>query len=528
MSETTLTAWRVRATELGVPSVNLDDQPLDHDLLADIPIELMVRHGFVPLRRDDDGTLVVAMADPADVASVDTLEGLLDTSIQVTAAAPDAVERAHRRAGAGERILESVQTAFGATVVSGELEDEGLTLASLATDSGHPIVRLVDTTLMNALERRASDVHVETREDAVWIKYRVDGVLYAAMEPIELRHHDAIISRIKVMSDLDIAEKRVPQDGRFKLNLGGRKVDFRVSIMPSIHGEDAVIRILDKEYLAEEFTDLRLDGLGFSDDHMLQLRKYMREPYGMFLVTGPTGSGKTTTLYAALSEIRSEESKIITIEDPVEYQLPGITQIPVNEKKGLTFARGLRSILRHDPDTIMVGEIRDPETANIAVQSALTGHLVFTTVHANNVVDVIGRLLNMQVEEYQFVAALNCVLAQRLVRVICERCRQPAEVDAQLLEDSNLTMADLDGATLYEGAGCDECRGTGFHGRTVIAELLDLSDEVREMILDRRPSSEIKRQAAAEGMAFLRDSALDRVRAGVTTLQEINKVTFVG
>ena len=528
MSETSLIAWRVRASELGVPSVNLDDLTLDHDLLADIPIELMVRHGFVPLRRDDDGTLVVAMADPADVASVDTLEGLLDTSIQVTAAAPDAVERAHRRAGAGERILESVQTAFRPSVVTGDIQDEGLTLASLAADSGHPIVRLVDTTLMNALERRASDVHVETREDAVWIKYRVDGVLYPAMDPIELRHHDAIISRIKVMSDLDIAEKRVPQDGRFKLNLSGRKVDFRVSIMPSIHGEDAVIRILDKEYLAEEFADLRLDGLGFSDDHMLQLRKYMREPYGMFLVTGPTGSGKTTTLYAALSEIRTEEQKIITIEDPVEYQLPGITQIPVNDKKGLTFARGLRSILRHDPDTIMVGEIRDPETANIAVQSALTGHLVFTTVHANNVVDVIGRLINMQVEAYQFVSALNCVLAQRLVRVICQRCKQPAEVDSQLLEDSNLTMADLDGATLYEGAGCDECRGTGFHGRTVIAELLDLSDEVREMILDRRPSSEIKRQAAAEGMAFLRDSALDRVRAGVTTLQEINKVTFVG
>ena len=528
MSETSLIAWRVRASELGVPSVNLDDLTLDHDLLADIPIELMVRHGFVPLRRDDDGTLVVAMADPADVASVDTLEGLLDTSIQVTAAAPDAVERAHRRAGAGERILESVQTAFRPSVVTGDIQDEGLTLASLAADSGHPIVRLVDTTLMNALERRASDVHVETREDAVWIKYRVDGVLYPAMDPIELRHHDAIISRIKVMSDLDIAEKRVPQDGRFKLNLSGRKVDFRVSIMPSIHGEDAVIRILDKQYLAEEFADLRLDGLGFSDDHMLQLRKYMREPYGMFLVTGPTGSGKTTTLYAALSEIRTEEQKIITIEDPVEYQLPGITQIPVNDKKGLTFARGLRSILRHDPDTIMVGEIRDPETANIAVQSALTGHLVFTTVHANNVVDVIGRLINMQVEAYQFVSALNCVLAQRLVRVICQRCKQPAEVDSQLLEDSNLTMADLDGATLYEGAGCDECRGTGFHGRTVIAELLDLSDEVREMILDRRPSSEIKRQAAAEGMAFLRDSALDRVRAGVTTLQEINKVTFVG
>ena len=522
-----LTTWQVRAGELGVSAVDLDELTLDRTLLADIPIELMVRHGFVPLRRDDAGTLIVAMADPANVASVDALEGLLDSAVRVAAAAPDAVERAHRRAGAGERILESVQTAFEPTTSTGDNEDEGLTLASLATDSGHPIVRLVDTTLMNALERRASDIHIETREDAVWIKYRVDGVLYPAMDPIELRHHDAVISRVKVMSDLDIAEKRVPQDGRFKLNLGGRKVDFRVSIMPSIHGEDAVIRILDKEYLAEEFSDLRLDGLGFSDDHMLQLRKYMREPYGMFLVTGPTGSGKTTTLYAGLSEIRSEEAKIITIEDPVEYQLPGITQIPVNEKKGLTFARGLRSILRHDPDTIMVGEIRDPETANIAVQSALTGHLVFTTVHANNVVDVIGRLLNMEVEEYQFVSALNCVLAQRLVRVICKRCKRAADPDLDLLKDSGLAIAGLGGATLYEGAGCDDCRGTGYHGRTVIAEVLDLSDEVREMILARRPTSEIKRQAASQGMKFLRDSALDKVRAGETTLQEINKVTFV-
>ncbi len=527
MSAEALSAPQRRAAELGVPFVDLDELELDRVLLAEVPIELMVRHTFVPLERSADGALVVAMADPADVAAIDAVEGLLDTAVQTRGAAPDAVERALRRAGAGERILASVQDAFGPTQQLGDEDDEGLTLASLASDSGHPIVRLVDTTLLNALERRASDIHVESRDDAVWIKYRVDGVLYPAMEPVELRHHDAIISRVKVMSDLDIAEKRVPQDGRFKLNLQGRKVDFRVSIMPSIHGEDAVIRILDKEYLAEEFSELRLDGLGFSSKDMTKLRKYMREPYGMFLVTGPTGSGKTTTLYATLSEIRTEEQKIVTIEDPVEYQLPGITQIPVNEKKGLTFARGLRSILRHDPDIIMVGEIRDPETANIAVQSALTGHLVFTTVHANNVVDVIGRLLNMEVEEYQFVSALNCVLAQRLVRTICQRCVRPVEPSAELLRDSGLTSADLEGATIYEGAGCDECRGTGFLGRTVIAELLDLSDAVREMILDRRPSSEIKRQAASEGMQFLRDSALEKVRAGVTTLQEINKVTFV-
>ncbi len=522
---------RRRALELGVPFVDLDDVILDSALLDQVPIELMVRHTFIPLSRRDDesATLVVALADPADMGAVDALEGLLDAPIQVNAAAPNAVERALRRAGAGERILASVTQRFepDARTQADAEDDEGLTLASLATDASHPIIRLVDSALLNALQRRASDIHIETRDHSVWIKYRVDGVLYQALDPIELRHHDAIISRIKVMSDLDIAEKRVPQDGRFKLNLQGRRVDFRVSIMPSIHGEDAVIRILDKGYLSEEFTELRLDSLGFTESQLRNARKYSREPYGMFLVTGPTGSGKTTTLYACLSEIRSEEEKIITIEDPVEYQLPGITQIPVNEKKGLTFARGLRSVLRHDPDIIMVGEIRDPETANIAVQSALTGHLVFTTVHANNVVDVIGRLLNMQVEAYQFVSALNCVLAQRLVRRICPRCRVEVKPTPELLEESGLGPEDLEGVVLFEGTGCGDCRGTGFHGRTVIAELLDLSDAVREMILESRPASEIKRQAALEGMTFLRDSALDKVRAGVTTLREINKVTFV-
>ncbi len=521
-----LSAHERRADELGIPYVDLDEVQLDRALLAHVPIELMVRHAFIPLCREGDA-LAVAMSDPADVSALDALEGLLDTAVAVRAAAPDAVQRALRRAGAGERILAAVQETFESGGAPDAEEEDGLTLAGLATDGGHPIVRLVDTTILNALERRASDIHVETRDDAVWIKYRVDGVLYPAMEPIELRHHDAILSRVKVMSDLDIAEKRIPQDGRFKLNLQSRKVDFRVSIMPSIHGEDAVIRILDKEYLSEEFSELRLDTLGFTDTDMIKIRKYSREPYGMFLVTGPTGSGKTTTLYAALSEIRSEEQKLITIEDPVEYQLPGITQIPVNEKKGLTFARGLRSVLRHDPDIIMVGEIRDPETANIAVQSALTGHLVFTTVHANNVVDVIGRLMNMEVEEYQFVSALNCVLAQRLVRLICNQCKRTVQPSARLLQDSGLSQRDLEDGQLCEGAGCAECRGTGYYGRTVIAELLDLSDTVREMILGRRPTSEIRRQAASEGIKFLRDSALEKVKAGLTTLQEINKVTFV-
>jgi type IV pilus assembly protein PilB len=361
----------------------------------------------------------------------------------------------------------------------------------------------------------------------VVIKYRIDGVLQPAMKPISKEHHSTIISRIKVMAELDIAEKRVPQDGRFKLRLKGRTIDFRVSIMPSVHGEDGVIRILDKESMTTEFKNLRLDVLGFDDETMKKLRKFIREPYGMVLVTGPTGSGKTTTLYACLSEIQTSEDKIVTIEDPVEYQLKGITQIPVNEKKGLTFARGLRSILRHDPDKIMVGEIRDEETAQIAIQSALTGHLVFTTVHANNVVDVLGRFLNMKVDLYNFVSALNCVLAQRLVRKICAHCKRSARASRQLLEESGLDAAVYSDFTFYEGEGCIECNGTGFHGRLAISELLDLSDHLRELILARRPGSEIKRAAKEEGMVFLRESALEKAFQGITTLREINKVTFV-
>ena len=311
-----------------------------------------------------------------------------------------------------------------------------------------PIIRLVDTTIFTALQRRASDIHIETRDDSVCIKFRIDGVLTQAMPPIGKEHHSTIISRIKVMSELDISERRVPQDGRFRVKYGNpeRPIDFRVSIMPSIHGEDAVLRVLDKESMSEKFHKLVLDVVGFDADDLRKFRRYIAEPYGMVLVTGPTGSGKTTTLYAAVSEIKTEEDKIITIEDPVEYQIRGITQIPVNEKKGLTFARGLRSILRHDPDKIMVGEIRDTETAQIAIQSALTGHLVFTTVHANNVVDVIGRFLNMGVEPYNFVSALNCILAQRLVRLICESCRTVVHYPSEVLEASG-----LDPGTVVEG-----------------------------------------------------------------------------
>jgi type IV pilus assembly protein PilB len=458
---------------------------------------------------------------------IDELSVLLGTPLKVTVGAPSAIQSMLEKSESSQRVLEEATESFTLQILrEDDNGDENLTVERLTSDIS-PIIRLVDSTIFTAIQRRASDVHIETQDDAVHVKYRIDGVLQPAMRPIDKRFHGPIISRIKVMAELDIAEKRVPQDGRFKLRIRGKTIDFRVSIMPSVHGEDAVIRILDKESISEQFTELRLDILGFPEDELRRFRKYIREPYGMVLVTGPTGSGKTTTLYAALSEIKSVEDKIITIEDPVEYQLRGITQIPINEKKGLTFARGLRSILRHDPDKIMVGEIRDAETAQIAINSALTGHLVFTTVHANNVIDVLGRFLNIGVEPYQFVSALNCVLAQRLVRLICSHCRRRQKVTPEMLVESGLDPGLISTHAFYEGAGCIECGGTGYKGRSAICELLDLSDRIREMILGRRPNSEIKRVAREEGMRFLRESAVHEVLTGRTTLREINKVTFV-
>jgi type II secretory ATPase GspE/PulE/Tfp pilus assembly ATPase PilB-like protein len=506
--------------------VDLGRFSIDHDLFRTIPADLMLRYGFVPYRREG-ASLVIVVSDPTDLPMIDELALLLATPIKVTVGTPSAIQSILKKSESSTRVLEEATESFQLQILrEDDTGEDQLTVDRLTADSS-PVIRLVDTTIYTAIQRRASDIHIETGDDAVHVKYRVDGVLQSAMRPIDRRFHSTIISRVKVMAELDIAEKRVPQDGRFKLKLRGKTIDFRVSIMPSVHGEDAVIRILDKESISEQFHELRLDILGFPADELKRFRKYIAEPYGMVLVTGPTGSGKTTTLYAALSEIKTIEDKIVTIEDPVEYQLRGITQIPINEKKGLTFARGLRSILRHDPDKIMVGEIRDPETAQIAIQSALTGHLVFTTVHANNVLDVLGRFLNMGVEAYQFVSALNCVLAQRLVRNICAHCKRPAVVTRAMLEESAMDPALEHSGRFFEGTGCIECGGTGFKGRQAICELLDLSDNIREMILARRPSSEIKKAAREEGMRFLRESAVERVLNGVTTLREINKVTFV-
>jgi type IV pilus assembly protein PilB len=508
--------------------IHLRDHKIDPELFRSIPVDWMFRYNFVPLQMHN-GALEIAMADPSQLMMIDEVSLLLDRRLMVRVTTLTEISDYLKKTQQSQRVLEEATEGFTLDIVRDEENgDETLSIDRLTRDSEtSPVIRLVNTIIFTALERRASDIHVETHDNEVIVKYRIDGVLHRAMNPVSRDFHSAILSRIKVMSELDIAERRVPQDGRFRVKYKNRDIDFRVSIMPSIHGEDAVLRILDKESMSEKFHTLTLDVVGFSENEIKKFRRYIWEPYGMVLVTGPTGSGKTTTLYAALNEIRNDEDKIITIEDPVEYQLRGITQIPVNEKKGLTFARGLRSILRHDPDKIMVGEIRDNETAQIAIQSALTGHLVFTTVHANNVVDVLGRFLNMGVEPYNFVSSLNCILAQRLVRVLCTNCRTEVHYPPHILEESGLDPSSNAETPFYESLGCIECDGTGFRGRTAITELLDMSDRIRELILSKRPTSEIRRAAKEEGLVSVREHAVIKAKAGVTTLKEINKVTFI-
>lgn len=516
------------AKRYNVPYIDLSSRFIDRELVQSFPADFLHRSNFVPFERNEDA-VKIAIADPSDIATIDAIESHLGLEVEVYATSKRSIQEALRKSETAQQVLKDATEGFIMQVVekeSGE-EEEVISVETLADKDGS-IIKLVNSVIFTAVQKRASDIHIESKEDGVIVKYRIDGVLSGAMEPIDKKFQSSIISRIKVMSDLDIAERRVPQDGRFRLKIKDKTIDFRISIMPSIYGEDAVIRILDKEMITEAISELRLDLLGFSDDVLDNFNRYITQPYGMVLVTGPTGSGKTTTLYAALTEILSPEDKIVTIEDPVEYQIEGITQIPVNEKKGLTFARGLRSILRHDPDKIMVGEIRDPETAQIAIQSALTGHLVFTTVHANNVFDVIGRFLHMQVDPYSFISALNCILAQRLVRVLCQKCKAPVTYTSKQLLESGLNPQKYRGQQFYEARGCPECLETGYKGRTAIAELLELSDEIREMILDKKPLSEVKKRAKSEGMVFLREVGMEeKVLKGVTSLKELNKVTFV-
>lgn len=516
------------AEQRGLRYADLADFRVTPKFFETIPVELMQRYQFVPMQ-DTGDTLIVALTDPNNLPAIDELEMILNRQLEICVSTLSAIQSVLTLSGSSEQVMHAVSEDFKIHLVkeqeNGERE-EVLSLESIDKDES-PIIKLIHTTIFDAIQRRASDIHIESTDKNVLIKYRIDGVLYPATDPIDIKFHNAMVSRIKVMSDLDIAERRVPQDGRFKIRTGGKTIDFRVSILPSAFGEDVVIRILDKESITAGVNTLRLESLGFDEEDLRRFRKSIREPYGMVLVTGPTGSGKTTTLYAAMTEINTGEDKFITIEDPVEYQLQGVTQIPVNEKKGLTFSRGLRSILRHDPDKIMVGEIRDAETGQIAVQSALTGHLVFTTVHANNAFDVLGRFLNMGIEPYNFVSSLNCILAQRLVRMLCPRCKKPVTLSRQEMEESALDFDTHKDLQFYEAVGCKDCNNTGFRGRKAITEFLDLSDHVREMIIEKRPSSEIRKAAIAEGMTTLRQSAIAKIQSGSTTLKEINRVTFI-
>jgi general secretion pathway protein E len=509
------------AAQLAVPAVDAVDMLHWQAAFDLLPYHEAVRRQCVLFRDGND--LHLAGADPFDRSNQDWLEETLAQAIDFRLAHPTDIAAVLSRHEDGARAMDSALKSQGGQETGGA-QGEELSLKSIGEDTS-PVVRLVRSTLYDALKSGASDIHLESTPAGLVIKYRIDGVLVSigAMSGIETA--EQAISRIKVISELDIAERRVPQDGRFKAQLRGRDIDFRVSIMPSIHGEDAVLRILDKESLTTEATGLRLESLGFDGDTLRRIRRLAAEPYGMLLVTGPTGSGKTTTLYGAISEINHGRDKIVTIEDPVEYQLPGVLQIPVNEKKGLTFARGLRSILRHDPDKIMVGEIRDPETAQIAVQAALTGHLVLTTVHANSAFDVIGRFAHMDVDPYSLVSALNGVVAQRLLRLVCPRCSAAHRPHDDQLADAGIEMPDDYDFRL--GTGCGECRGTGYRGRKAVAELLLLNDELRELIVAREPIRRLKDAAHRSGTLFLREAALDLVRRGETSLEEANRVTFV-
>ena len=513
------------AEQYGLPFASVATIQIDPEMFKMLPLDWALRRAVLPIE-EADGALTVAVADPHDVETRDELEQLLGRSCRLVVAPRSEILEMLRQSQGNSQVISRLQAEFRPVLIrEDEHGDEVLSIEKIAKDQS-PVVKLVDSIILNSLQKRASDIHIAPNEQAVEIKYRIDGVLYPAMDPLNIKFHSSLISRLKVMSDLDIAERRIPQDGRFKMRLDQRKVDFRVSVLPSAFGEAVVIRILEKEGLGGAGGKLSLDRLGFNAEDLRRFRRASLEPYGMVLVTGPTGSGKTTTLYGAISEINKGDDKIITIEDPVEYQLKGVVQIPVNEKKGLTFARGLRSILRHDPDKIMVGEIRDAETAQIAIQAALTGHLVFTTVHANNAFDVIGRFVNMGIEPYNFVSSLNCILAQRLVRAICRNCKIAEPADPVECEESGLDYGTVKDRIFHRGKGCGECHGLGYRGRQAITEFLIVDDRIKEMILDRRPSSEIRKAAIAVGMTTLREAGMEKVFRGETTLKEVNRVTF--
>jgi len=516
---------RALAAQFDLPCDLLAEFRVNQSFYDSMSVKLMQRHPFIPIA-EHQGRLTIAIPDPQNLLALDELELLLGRPLDLVVSPRSAILAVLERSEGSSQALRELEAEYRSVLVKEDERGEEVLTIDQAGEDQSPAVKLLDSILLSAMQRRASDIHIEAADRATKVKLRVDGILVPAMEPLDIRLHAPLVSRLKVMSDLDIAERRVPQDGSFRMRLERKTVDFRVSILPSVFGESVVIRILDREAITTGVSTLRLERLGFNVEDLKRFRRAITRPYGMVLVTGPTGSGKTTTLYAAITEMNIKEDKLITIEDPVEYQLSGVVQIPVNEKKGLTFARGLRSILRHDPDKIMVGEIRDAETAQIAIQSSLTGHLVLTTVHANNVFDVIGRFASMGIDAYNFLAALNCVLAQRLVRMICLACRVEVKLDNVLAEESGLDFEEYKDMPFYEGKGCQECHGTGYRGRKCITEFLDLNDEIKEMILAERPLSEVRYRAVTGGMITLRQSALRKVLEGSTTLHEINRVTF--
>jgi len=508
------------------PSIHIADVKIDYALLACFPAEFLIKNLFFPIE-ENNGSISVAMPDPDNLDKIGMIENFTQKKVVPFLANRDELEKFLKKSDTYTKVLRGKTETFALkkTAATEADEEDVVTIESITeSEEDDSVIKLLNNIILTAVNKKASDIHIEISGEALVIKYRIDGILHRIMEPLDCSFHSFLLTRLKVISELDIAEKRIPQDGRFRMKFKQKTIDFRVSIMPGIYGENAVIRILDREMITENIGELKLSQLGFSPDLLEKINYYIRQPYGMFLVTGPTGSGKTTTLYAALNEIKDPADKIITIEDPVEYQVEGIIQIPVNEKKGLTFARGLRSILRHDPDKIMVGEIRDPETAQIAIQSALTGHLVFTTVHANNVFDVLGRFIHMGIDTYSFISALNCIAAQRLVRILCPLCRQPA-----VLGKADLVYNRVDKSffsqPIYRAVGCEECAGLGYSGRTAIGEILELTDEVKEMILAKKPTSEIKKVAMEQGMVPIRRNGLARVKAGVTSIEELNRVT---
>jgi type II secretory ATPase GspE/PulE/Tfp pilus assembly ATPase PilB-like protein len=503
-------------------SVHIAEVKIDYPLLAKFPAEFLIKNLFFPLQ-ENDGTISVAMPDPDNLDKIGMIENFTQKKVIPFLANRDELEKFLKKSDTYTKVLRDKTETF-TVKKTGEIADEEVVTIESITEEDDSVIKLLNNIILTAVSKKASDIHIEISNEALNIKYRIDGILHQIMEPLDSSFHSFLLTRLKVISELDIAEKRVPQDGRFRMKFKQKTIDFRVSIMPGIYGENAVIRILDREMITESIGELKLSQLGFSPYILEKINYYIRQPYGMFLVTGPTGSGKTTTLYAALNEIKDPADKIITIEDPVEYQVEGIMQIPVNEKKGLTFARGLRSILRHDPDKIMVGEIRDPETAQIAIQSALTGHLVFTTVHANNVFDVLGRFIHMGTDTYSFISALNCIAAQRLVRVLCPRCRKPVSLDKEVLAYNRVEKGFFN-QPIFQAVGCEECSGLGYSGRTAIGEILEMTDETKEMILDRKPTSEIKKVAMEQGMIPIRKNGLNCVKAGVTSIEELNRVT---